>query len=137
LERKKEFEMKTTARLMLVLVVLFVAAPGFAGEAVQMWKCEMDDDASEAQVKAMAEKWLNAAKKQPGGEGLDAYVLFPIAVNGVGEMDMMFVVTAPSFQDWGKFWDAYGGSPANAIDQQNEALIVCPNSVVWEKFSVK
>jgi hypothetical protein len=129
--------MKTTARLMLVLVVLFVAAPGFAGEAVQMWKCEMDDDASEEQVKAMAEKWLSAAKKMPGGEQLDAYVLFPIAVNGVGEMDMMFVVTAPSFQDWGKFWDAYGGSPANAIDQQNEALIVCPNSVVWEKFTVK
>ena len=129
--------MKLTVRWMLVLMVLFVAAPGFAGEAVQMWKCEMEDGATEEQVKAKAQDWLEAAKKLNGGENLEAYVFFPVAVNAVGEMDMMFIVIAPSFAEWGKFWDAYAGSPANAIDNQNEEVVVCPNSVLWESFKVE
>ena len=129
--------MKLTVRWMLVLMVLFVAAPGFAGEAVQMWKCEMEDGATEDQVRAKAQDWLKAAKKLNGGENLEAYVFFPVAVNAVGEMDMMFIVVAPSFEDWGKFWDAYADSPVNAIDNQNEEVVVCPNSVVWESFKVE
>ena len=128
---------KLTVRWMLVLLVLFVAAPGFAGEAVQMWKCELEDDATEEQIKAKAQDWLKAAKKLNGGENLEAYVYFPIAVNGVGEMDMMFIVVAPSFEDWGKFWDAYAGSPVNELDNQNAEVVVCPNSVVWESFKVE
>ena len=129
--------MKLTVRWLIVLMVLFVAAPGFAGEAVQMWKCEMDDDATEAQIQAGSAKWLEAVKKQPGGEQFEAYVLFPVAVNATGQMDLMFVVVAPSFQDWGKFWDAYGGSPAAAIERENESLVICPDSVVWESFKVE
>jgi len=129
--------MNTILRLVLVSMLMIVAAPADSAECVQMWKCEMDDDASEAQVKAMSAKWLNAVKKQPGGEQFEAYVLFPVAVNATGEMDMMFVVVAPSFQDWGKFWDAYGGSPAAALERENEALVVCPDSVVWESFKVE
>jgi hypothetical protein len=129
--------MKALLGLTLVAVLLIGAAPAYSGEAVQMWKCEMDDDASEAQVKAMSAKWLEAVKKQPGGEQFEAYVLFPVAVNATGEMDVMFVVVAPSFQEWGKFWDAYGGSPAAALERENEALVVCPDSVVWESFKVE
>ena len=129
--------MKTLLGIMLVAVLLIVAAPAYSGEAVQMWRCEMDDDASEAQIKAGAAKWLKAAKKQPGGEGLEAQVYFPIAVNATGEMDLLFIITAPSFQDWGKFWDAYGGSPAAAIEKEDEALVICPDSVLWESFTIK
>jgi len=129
--------MKTLLGLVLVAVLMIGVAPAYSGEAVQMWKCEMDDDATEAQVKAMSAKWLEAVKKQPGGEEFEAFVLFPIAVNATGEMDVMFVVVAPSFQDWGKFWDAYGGSPAAALERENEALVVCPDSVVWESFKVE
>ena len=129
--------MKTLLGLVLVAVLMIGVAPAYSGEAVQMWKCEMDDDATEAQVKAMSAKWLEAVKKQPGGEEFEAFVLFPIAVNATGEMDVMFVVVAPSFQDWGKFWDAYGGSPAAALERENEALVVCPDSVVWESFKLE
>jgi len=129
--------MNIIVRFVLVSILMIVAAPAYSGEAVQMWKCEMDDDASETQVKAMSVKWLEAVKKQPGGEQFEAYVLFPIAVNATGEMDVMFVVVAPSFEEWGKFWDAYGGSPAAALERENEALVVCPDSVVWESFKVE
>jgi hypothetical protein len=116
---------------------MILAAPAYSGDAVQMWKCEMDDDASEQDVKDGAAAWLNAAKQMPGGEGLEAYVLFPIAVNATGETDVMFVVIAPSFEQWGKFWDSYGGSKAAAIDKQNEEFVVCPDSAVWESFKLE
>ena len=129
--------MKLTVRWMLVLLVLFVAAPAFSGEATQMWRCEMEDGATEEAVQAGAQKWLKAAKKLNGGENLEAYVYFPVAVNATGEMDLMFVVVAPSFEEWGKFWDAYAGSEAAEIENQNNALVICPDSVVWESFKVE
>jgi hypothetical protein len=129
--------MKNVLGLVLVALLLVVAAPAFSGEATQMWRCEMEDDATEAAVEAGAQKWLKAAKKLNGAENLEAYVYFPVAVNATGQMDMMFVVVAPTFEEWGKFWDAYAGSEAAEIENQNNALVVCPDSVVWESIKVK
>ena len=129
--------MKRTVLWTLVFALMFVAAPAFSGEATQMWKCEMDDDATEEQIRARAQNWLNAAKKLNGGENFKAYVFFPVAVNGMGETDLMFVVVAPSFEDWGKFWDAYADSPVNEIDELGKDLVICPDSVLWESFQVK
>ena len=129
--------MNTKKFWMLALVMMIVASPVFAGEAMQMWRCEMDDDATEAQVLAGAAKWLEAAKKVDGGENFQSFVFFPVAVNATGEMDMMYVVTAPSFEEWGKFWDAYAGSEAAALEQDNNALVVCPDSVLWESVKIK
>ena len=129
--------MKTLLGLVLVAVLMIGVAPAYSGDAVQMWRCEMDDDASEAQVRARAQDWLKAAKELPGGENLQAFVLFPIAVNAMGEIDVMFVVVAPSFEEWGKFWDAYADSPANAIDELNKDDVVCPDSVLWESFKME
>jgi hypothetical protein len=129
--------MKNLLGLVLVALLLVVAAPAFSGEATQMWRCEMEDDATEAAVEAGAQKWLKAAKKLNGGENLEAYVYFPVAVNATGQMDMMFVVVAPTFEEWGKFWDAYAGSEAAEIENQNNATVVCPDSVVWESIKVK
>jgi len=111
--------MKILLRLMLVFMLMFAAAPAYAGEAMQMWRCEMDDDTSEEEVKAMAQEWLKAAKTIKGGAGLKAYVNFPVAVNAIGEVDVLFVVVAPFFEEWGKFWDNYLGSPAEEIDKKN------------------
>jgi len=116
---------------------MVAVAPAYAVECVQMWMCEMDDDATEEQIEAMAREWLKAAKKIEGGENLEAYVYFPIAVNATGETDAMFVVKAPSVEDWGKFWDHYGGSAAAEVEKQNLEKIVCPDSVVWESVKIK
>jgi hypothetical protein len=129
--------MNTILRLMLVAMLIIVATPAFSGEATQMWKCEMDDDATEAQVTKAAQDWLAAAKTMKGGENLEAYVLFPIAVNATGETDVMFVIVTPTFKEWGEFWDGYSGSPAAKIDQANDEFVICPDSVVWESIKVK
>jgi hypothetical protein len=129
--------MKAMVRCVLVLMVLFIAAPGFAGEAVHMWACEMDDDATEEQVEAQAAEWLAAAKKVKGGENFKAYVYFPVAVNATVEMDLMFVVVAPSFAEWGTFWDNYGGSEAAKLEDLHHKTVICPDSVLWEGYKIK
>ena len=130
--------MKTMTQLVLFSVMMMmVAAPAFAGEATQVWRCEMDDDATEEEMTTMAREWLNAAKKLDGGKGLKAHVYFPIAVNASGEFDIMFVVVAPSFAEWGKFWDGYPNSPAAALEARHNEKVVCPDSMLWESIEVK
>ena len=128
--------MNTIVRLMLVFMLMIVAAPAYAAEATQMWKCEMDDDTSEEEVTAIAREWLKTAKKMEGGERLKAYLYFPVAVNAIGDTDVWFVVVAPSFAEWGKFWDNYGGSEAAELEQRQHEKIVCPDSALWESIKV-
>jgi len=130
--------MKTKMFWMFVLVMVIACASAFAGgEATQMWSCEIEDEATEAQVIEGAQKWLAAAKKIKGGENIEAYVYFPIAVNATSGMDAMFIVTAPTFKEWGEFWDGYEGSEAAKIDTANQEFVVCPDSVVWESVKIK
>jgi len=129
--------MKTIIKAVLISMLMIVAAPAYSGGvAVQMFKCEMDDDASEKDVKAYAAKWLKAAKTMKGGENLEAYVYFPVAVNNMAETDMIITIVAPSFAEWGMFWDSYGGSAAAAADKEHD-MIACPDSAVWESFKIK
>jgi hypothetical protein len=130
--------MKTIIRFVLVSMLLIVAVPAYSGgAAMQMWKCQInDDDASEQAVKDRAAEWLKAAKTMKGGENLEAYVYFPVAVNNMGETDLVFTVIAPSFAEWGMFWDSYQGSAAAAADKENK-LVDCPDSGLWESFKVK
>ncbi len=129
--------MNIIVRLMLVSMLMLVAAPAYSAEATQMWKCEIDDDASEEEVTAMAGEWLKAARTMKGGERLEAIVYFPVAVNAIGETDVWFVVVAPSFEEWGKFWDNYTGSPAAEVDKRNQEKVICTDSALWESVKIK
>ena len=135
--------MKTLVRLMLVCMLMIgsmlmiKAAPAYAAEAMQMWKCELEDNTTEEEVIAMGRDWVKAAKTMAGGKGIEANVYFPVAVNVTGEVDVLFVVHAPSFVEWGKFWDNYKDSPANAVETRNEKKIICPDSALWESVTIK
>ena len=130
--------MNRILRWMTVAVMMIAVAPAFAGgKATQMWRCELHDDATEDQVVEAAEKWLAAAKTMKGGANLEAYVYFPVAVNNNGESDLIFVVVAPSFKEWGRFWDGYKGSPAAKLDKANQEFIVAPDSGLWESIKAK
>ena len=128
--------MKTMIRLMLVFIMMLIAAPAYASEATQMWKCGLEEGVTEAKVLAHAKEWLKAARTMKGGEKLEATVFFPVAVNAIGDADLWFVLTAPSFEEWGKFWDGYEGSPAAELDNAGE-LISCPDSALWESIPIK
>jgi hypothetical protein len=125
----------TTVSVMLSMM-MFAAAPARSAEATQMWKCEMGADTTEKEVEAGAAKWLTAARQMDGGDQLEAFVLFPVAVNVVGNTDFMLVVVAPSFAEWGKFWDEYQVSPDGDADQAN-ADVDCPDSALWNSVKVE
>ncbi|MGB6011141.1 MAG: hypothetical protein WBI57_07725 [Desulfobacterales bacterium] len=135
--------MKTLVGLMLVSMLILgsmlmiKAAPAYAAEAMQMWKCELEGDTTEAEVITMAQEWVKAAKTMAGGKQIEANVYFPVAVNVTGEIDVLFVIHAPSFVEWGKFWDNYSGSPANEVEERNRKKIVCPDSALWESVKIK
>jgi hypothetical protein len=133
--------MNAITRWMLVAVVMSVmmavAAPAFSAQATQIFVCEQDDDTSENDLRAQAKEWLKAARQMKGGAGLEAYLYFPVAVNLAKDSDFFFVIVAPSFEQWGQFWDGYQGSPAAEVDAANQdSGTVCPDSAVWESERV-
>ena len=128
--------MRLTIVSVMLSMMMFAAAPARSAEATQMWKCEMGADTTEEEVEAGAAKWLKAARQMDGGDQLEASVLFPVAVNVVGNTDFMFIVVAPSFAEWGKFWDVYQISPEGDADQAN-ADVDCPDSALWNSVKVE
>lgn len=118
---------------LLAIAMIFAAGPAYSGKAMQMWNCGMEEDATEESLEAHASEWLKLARQVDGGENIEAYILFPVAVNAMGETDVVFVVTMPTFSEWGKFWDAYPSSEAAANE---DGHVFCPDSVVWESVKV-
>ena len=129
--------MRNVLGVMLVFTLVLGVASAYAGEATQMWRCEMEDDTGESQVLKGAADWLAAAKTMKGGENMEATVFFPVAVNDNQDTDVWFVVTAPTFEEWGRFWDGYAGSAAEKVDNANMDFIACPDSALWESIPVK
>ena len=123
--------MKKIMLLMFVSVLMMVAAPAYSGSAVAVYTCEQGDDASEADVNAAAAGWLKAAKGMKGGENLEVFIMFPMAAT-MGESDFLFIVTAPSFAEWGAFMDGYEGSAAADSDKKYADVAICPDSALWE-----
>jgi hypothetical protein len=123
--------------LVLVLVLMVAVAPAYSAQATQVWSCEEEDEATEADLRAAAAEWLKAAKTMKGGENMEVSLFFPVAVDKTGEIDFLFVVSAPSFAEWGLFWDGYDGSPASKVDQGSNSKAICPDSALWETVEIK
>ncbi len=66
--------MKLILRFVFVAMIMALAAPAYAAQAVQMFACELDDDLTEADLESNASKWLAAAKTVKGGENLKAFL---------------------------------------------------------------
>ena len=131
--------MRTAMRSILAFALFMAAAPAYSSELIHMYRCEQEDEVSEDDILAQVQKWLAAARKTKGGEGLQAQVLFPVAVNAPGEIDFLIAIRAPSFAQWGVFWDNYQDSPVADVEEQIHLTMVCPDSALWqvEKIEVK
>jgi hypothetical protein len=125
------YVMNSIVRLILVFMLIIVAAPAYAAEAVQIYDCEMLEGATDGDIKALAMEWLKAARKMKGGERLEVRVRYPV-VGKMGENDFTFVLTAPSLEEWGVFTSGYKGSALEEIDDKLDELCDCPDSSLWE-----
>jgi len=128
--------LNTATRWMIASTLMILAAPAYSGSAMQIYRCEQDDSATDEQVDEIASAWLKAARGMKGGAELEGYLRFPIAAN-TGEHDFAFVLVAPSFEAWGAFTDAYSGSPAEEIDEKFDEIADCTRSAMWESFKVE
>ena len=132
--------MRIFARSLLVSVFLIIAAPAFSDsgmQAIQIFVCEFSGDATADQVLELTAAWRKAARKTKGGENIDVGIRFPIAEGADADGDFRFVITAPTFAEWGAFTDAYEGSEVAGVDKQLYELADCGQSTMWEGMLIK
>lgn len=127
--------MKKLLSLMIVSIFMLVASPVYA-EAIQIFNCEYEGDATEDDVFDMAGKWLAAAKTLKGGENLQVVIRFPVAAS-VDDIDFKFVLVTPTFAEWGEFTDAYEASKLQEIDDELYKIADCNDASMWEGEVVK
>ena len=132
---KENQKMKTLIYLVLISMLMVFASPAHS-EAIQIFNCELEDDATNDDLSEMAAKWLKAAKTIKGGENLKVYIRYPVAASS-DDIDFKFVLTTPNFADWGAFTDAYEQSTIVEIDDEFEKVATCNDSSMWEGGEVK
>ena len=128
--------MKTIIRSVLASLFLIIAAPTYseALDVIQIFRCEFNDEnTSEDDVVDLAEAWLKAAKQTKGGKNMMLAVRFPIAVGTANVADFTWVISFPTFTEWGEFTDAYEDSAVSKIDDKLfDDLAECGDSTMWE-----
>ena len=132
---KENKAMKTLIRLILISMLMVIASPAHS-EAIQIFNCEFEGDATDGDVSAMATKWLKAARTTKGGENLSIYIRYPVAAS-TDDIDFKFVLTTPDFAEWGIFTDAYELSKLQEIDDELEKIAVCNDASLWEGEEIK
>lgn len=127
--------MKTLIQVMAIAMLMVFASPAYS-EAIQIFNCEYEGEATEDDVMGMASKWLKAAKTMKGGENLQIAIRFPVAAS-VDDIDFKFVVVTPDFAEWGAFTDAYELSDLQEIDDELFKVANCNDASLWEGEMVK
>ena len=111
--------MKFKGFVSLASALLLVSPFASAGNPVQMWKCNINGDVTEEAVIAQASEWKKAASQLPGGEGMNVWSLYPVAVGADGDgTDVMLVVGWTSFGSYGQWWDAYPSSDVAQMERE-------------------
>ncbi len=157
--------MKTMARCLLVLVVMIVlaapvysappaqsqakpaapahsAAPAKSRDVVHIFQCNIvAGTVTEAQVEADVLEMLRATRATAGGEKVTAKVLWPVAVNNMGETDFNVLVISPTFTAWGTLWDA-SRDPDSPLGKWEAAVqksdqYECTDSAMWESVTIE
>lgn len=123
--------MNKLVRLLLVILLMIVAAPAFSAEVLQVFDCQVLDEATDDDIEAVSLEWLQAAKKIKGGERIEVHIRYPLVAK-MGENDFSFIITIPSLEEWGLFTSGYEDSELEKIDDKMDKLCDCPDSSLWE-----
>ncbi len=133
--------MKIFTKSLLLALPLIIAAPAYSDslEAIQIFRCEFNDETtSEDDVVELAAVWLKAAKQTAGGKNMSLAVRFPVADGEASDSDFTWVISTPTFAEWGEFTDAYDDSPVSKVDDKlfND-LADCGDSSMWEGITME
>ena len=128
--------MNVFLRLMFISILMMLAAPAWSDAALHTILCEQGEEMTDEKVEAISAEWLKAVKTVKGGENLLLRLQFPVAAK-VGEVDLVVIMVAPSFAEWGEFMDNYPGSAAEAVDEKYAGDLDCGNGTLWESVEIK
>ena len=83
--------MKSIFGLLAISMLLIFAGPAWSGgSAVHIYHCMQEEQGSDEELEAIVVEWLAAAKKVKGGENLEMFVYFPVAVEqGTNDFNLM------------------------------------------------
>jgi hypothetical protein len=140
--------MQNVTRCLLVLVLIVVTLPACLAaqtkaakanpnEVMHVYQCNLIEGKTEAQAEEAAQLYLTALRQLDGGKELKMKILWPVAVNNLGEIDFHIVLISPSFTDWGRMWDAYKDDTAAAKFEDLQGTADCNDSAVWESINVE
>ncbi len=121
---------------MVVATFAFGATPAFSDQVFEAMQCKLMGDNTEDDVIAGAQKWLAAARTMKGGEDLKLSIHFPVA-GGHPDSDFVFVLRAPDFETWGRFWDGYPDSPADELDGKATSITECASGRLYGGVEIK
>jgi hypothetical protein len=122
--------MKRTTACLTGSLLALAAMPALAGTPIQIWQCDLKDEVTEEQFHQFAGEWAAEVRKLPGSEKMKLSIYHPVAAHPAGDTDVLIAMSLPSFEDWGKFWDAYPNSDAAELEGR---AVECPSSSVWEQ----
>lgn len=128
--------MKTLLNSMIVATFALGATPALSDQVFEALQCKIVGEKTEEDVLAGAKKWLAAARTMEGGKDLQLSIHFPVA-GGNSDSDFIFVLRAPSFETWGRFWDNYAGSPAEAIDDAADEITECGSGRLYDGVDIQ
>ncbi len=128
--------MKVFIQLTIFSLLMVMAAPAWSAQVLHALQCQQDDEVSDEKVEAISAEWLKAVKTVKGGENLILRLQFPVAAK-MGEVDLVVLMVAPSFAEWGEFMDNYPGSAAEAVDEKYADDLDCGNGTLWESIEIK
>ena len=127
--------MKIFVTMIIVSMLMIFAAPAWSAAVIHVVQCQQGD-ISDEQLDAVAKDWLKTARSIKGGENLQLRMNFPVAAK-VDDIDVVMLIIAPSFAEWGEFMDNYSGTEAEAMDEKHEGELSCGNGTLWETVLVE
>lgn len=125
---------KSSLKLPVLVAALLCAPAAIADSLLEIWECELKDGKTPAELNAVTEKWLSAAKGMPGGKDLEVYLVVPVVPIDKDPV-FRFVLVAPDVGVWGQFTKGYPDSAAETVDEEWEQVAECDENSLW--FSVE
>jgi hypothetical protein len=127
---------KVTIVSLTASVMFLIIAPAYGDSILQIWDCELNDNKTPADVIAASSVWLNAAKKNEGGEDIEVSLEFPI-VGDAEDGDFYFVLSVADTKIWGVFNHDYPDSPAGEAEEAWGEVATCSASSLWASVKVE
>ena len=123
-------------KMFSLLILAVIAIPVYANTVSQVWTCQLRDGKTGADARAVSAAWLQVARGMKGGDGLEVYVLSPLVADTSAD-HFLFVLNAPSIEQWGVFNGGYENSPAAKADEDFDQVASCSRNSLWESVQVE